>query len=193
MSPYRWSKNPCDLPRSPQVDRLLKKHISYLEMGSISVALLGPGARFSKVPIINGPGKLPPFTLKIEVFNSFVSNVIKLSVNETKWSSLLARTRALILYISIWIFDFGPEKLPGLSRNGPLNPTSSPGLFPQKMEKPWGRGCPEPLFSKVQISNMLESSLPADVLWGSFIRKRNDCVTNEPQRTSAGRLARKLL
>ena len=45
--------------------------------------------------------------------------MIKLSVNETKWSSFLARTRALILYISIWIFDFGPEKLPGLSRNGP--------------------------------------------------------------------------
>ena len=46
--------------------------------------------------------------------------MIKLSVKETKWSSLLARTRALILYISIWICDFGPEKLPGLSRNGPL-------------------------------------------------------------------------
>ena len=45
--------------------------------------------------------------------------MIKLSVNETKWSSLLARTRALILYISIWIFDFGPVKLPGPSRNGP--------------------------------------------------------------------------
>ena len=28
---------------------------------------LGPGARFSKVPIINGPGMLSPFTLKIEV------------------------------------------------------------------------------------------------------------------------------
>ena len=27
----------------------------------------GAGARFSKVPIINGPGKLSPFTLKIEV------------------------------------------------------------------------------------------------------------------------------
>ena len=26
-----------------------------------------PGARFSKVPIINGPGKLSPFTLNIEV------------------------------------------------------------------------------------------------------------------------------
>ena len=45
--------------------------------------------------------------------------MIKLSVKETKWSSLLARTRALIFYISIWIFDFGPVKLPGLSRNGP--------------------------------------------------------------------------
>ena len=30
-------------------------------------ALLGPGACFSKVPIINGPGKLSPFSLKIEV------------------------------------------------------------------------------------------------------------------------------
>ena len=26
-----------------------------------------PGVRFSKVPMINGPGKLSPFTLKIEV------------------------------------------------------------------------------------------------------------------------------
>ena len=34
-------------------------------------------------------------------FNSFASNMIKLSVNETEWSSLLARTRALILYLSI--------------------------------------------------------------------------------------------
>ena len=52
-------------------------------------------------------------------FNSFASNMIKLWVNETKWSSLLARILALILYISMSIFDVGPEKLPGLSRNGP--------------------------------------------------------------------------
>ena len=45
--------------------------------------------------------------------------MIKLSVKETKWSSLLARAYALILYISISIFGFGPEKLPGRSRNGP--------------------------------------------------------------------------
>ena len=70
---------------------------------------------------------------------------MKLSVNEIKLSSLLARNldllqvdilasgaslfwdffeslarnRALILYISFRIFDFGPEKSPGLSRNGP--------------------------------------------------------------------------
>ena len=57
--------------------------------------------------------------------------MIKLSVNETKWSSLLARTRALILYISIWIFDFGPVKLPGLLRNGPQGRQflKSPGNF----------------------------------------------------------------
>ena len=35
------------------------------------------------------------------VFDSFASNIIKLAVNETKWSTLLARTSALVLYISI--------------------------------------------------------------------------------------------
>ena len=52
-------------------------------------------------------------------FNSFASNMIQLSANETKWSILLARTRALILFTSIWIYDFGPEKLSGLWRNAP--------------------------------------------------------------------------
>jgi len=32
-----------------------------------NLVVVAPGARFSKVPIINGPGKLSPFTLKIEV------------------------------------------------------------------------------------------------------------------------------
>ena len=42
--------------------------------------------------------------------------------------------------------------------------------------------------------NQSGRSLPADVLWGSFVTHsflpwgRNECVTNEPQRTSAGRL-----
>ena len=33
----------------------------------IYILYIGPGARFSKVPIINRPGKLSPFTLKIKV------------------------------------------------------------------------------------------------------------------------------
>ena len=53
-------------------------------------------------------------------FSIFASSMIKLSVNETERSSLLVRTRALILYISIWKFDFGPETLPWPSRNEPL-------------------------------------------------------------------------
>ena len=58
---------------------------------------------------------------------------------------------------------------------------------------------------------MLKCSLPGDVLWGSFVthsflphgrllmtayiyvHQSNECVTNEPQRTSAGRLAKMLL
>ena len=57
-------------------------------------------------------------------FNSFASNMIKPSVNETKWSSLitLGRTCALILYIldlNIWS---RARKIPGLSRKGPPGP-----------------------------------------------------------------------
>ena len=67
--------------KSSKVDILL--HFSFFHP---------PGARFSKVRIIY---------MQDRGFNTFASNMIKLSVNETKWSSLPARTRALILYISI--------------------------------------------------------------------------------------------
>ena len=62
--------------------------------------------------------------------------MIKLSVGETKWSSFLARTGALILYISIWIFDFGHEKLPGLSRNGPQDSASTTAVV-EVTWSPW--------------------------------------------------------
>ena len=64
-------------------------------------------------PIINGPVKLLLFTWKMEVLIVWFSYMIKLPVNETKWSILLARTRALILFIWISIFDFGPKKVIG--------------------------------------------------------------------------------
>ena len=39
-----------------------------------------------------------------------------------------------------------------------------------------------------QINSIPRSSLPEDVRWGSFVTHSFLCVTNEPQRTSAGRL-----
>ena len=61
-----------------------------------------PGASFSKVPIFNGPREAVVVYMQDRSFNSFASNMIKLSVNETKWSILLARTSALFL-----LFRFG--------------------------------------------------------------------------------------
>ena len=59
-----------------------------------------------------------------------------------------------------------------------------------------GNPCRKIHSKTVTVSFIL--SLPADVLWGSFVTHsfllhgrpwgRNECVTNEPQRTSAGRL-----
>ena len=67
----------------------------------LTTSALCPGARFSKVPIINEPLKAFVVYMQDRSFSSFASNLIKPSVNETKWSILLARTRALILFISI--------------------------------------------------------------------------------------------
>ena len=61
----------------------------------------GPGARFSKVPIVNGPRNLLSFIFKIEVLIVLCreKNLIKLSGNDSKKKkvSLFARTGAFIL------------------------------------------------------------------------------------------------
>ena len=56
-------------PISPNLDHSNRFLIDYvLQNFAFTYAYVAtPGARFSKVPIINGPGKLSPFTLKIEV------------------------------------------------------------------------------------------------------------------------------
>ena len=38
------------------------------------------------------------------------------------WFVSYCRTHDFILLILIWIFDFGPKRLPGLSRDGPQHP-----------------------------------------------------------------------
>ena len=81
--------------------------------------------------------------------------MIKLPVNKTKWSSLLTRTGALILYISIWIFDFGPEKLPGLSRNGPQAATSrSRTSFATRNSSPHYSS----IFTSISVSPVLDTT-----------------------------------
>ena len=58
--------------------------------------------------------------------------MIRLSVNETKWSSFLARNRALILFISIWIFlgyfylFSGPKSYWAFGETGPWTSNRSP-------------------------------------------------------------------
>ena len=59
------------------------------------------------------------FCFPLRSFKSFENCTIKLSVRETKWTSLEVRTNPTFLETLISKYDFGPVKLPGLSRNGP--------------------------------------------------------------------------
>ena len=48
---------------------------------------------------------------------------MKLSINEAKLTGLWARNCAAIKQVLILKFAFGPEKLPEISKNGPLDRT----------------------------------------------------------------------
>ena len=64
-----------------------------------------------------------------EIISSFHLSVQKLS--EAKLTGLWARNFATIQQVLIWIFDYGPEKLPALRETGPKGPfLESPGNFP---------------------------------------------------------------
>ena len=75
--------------------------ISVKLLGKYVIIINAPWTRFSKVQIINGPGRLLLFTFKIEVSIVLQINMIKLFVNKTKRTGLSARSRAFILYILI--------------------------------------------------------------------------------------------
>ena len=59
--------------------------------------------------------------IKDQSFNNFENDTMKLSVNEAKLTGLWARNFTTIQLLLISKFAFRPEKLPGLSRNGPLH------------------------------------------------------------------------
>ena len=61
------------------------------------------------------------FSIKDGSFKSFENGTVTLSAKETKWTSFEVRTHcSTFLGTLISKYDFGPVKLPGLSRNGPL-------------------------------------------------------------------------
>ena len=57
------------------------------------------GARFSKVPIINGPGKLSPFTLKIEV--SIVLHLTRQNCQLMKQNAVVCQPGPELLFFKI--------------------------------------------------------------------------------------------
>ena len=97
---------------------VFRSYVSKKEWAGTGYRIVKPGAEawgpFLESPVV--------FYRQDRGFNSFACNMIKLSVNETKWSILLARTRALILFISIW---FRTRKVIETLEKRPLAPSSS--------------------------------------------------------------------
>ena len=65
-------------------------------------------------------------------FKRFENCIVKLSAKETKWTSLEVRTHPTFRENLISKYDFGPVKLPGVSRNGPQEPE----LVPPQVNEP---------------------------------------------------------
>ena len=66
------------------------------------------------------PNEKKPLAPRVDSsFKRFENCTVKLSAKETKWTSLEVKTLPTFLENFISKYDFGPVKLPGLSRNGP--------------------------------------------------------------------------
>ena len=82
------------------------------------------GTCSSKLPVITGPVKLFCFPLQMGVSigqKKLYSKQVKLLAKETEWALLEVRTHPTFLEILISKSDTGPVKLPGFSRNRPLD------------------------------------------------------------------------
>ena len=76
-------------------------------------------------PFLEAPGNYRTrqavlFFIKDGSFKSFEDGAVKLSANETKWTSLEVIRHPTFLETLISKYNFRPVKLTGLSRNGPL-------------------------------------------------------------------------
>ena len=75
-------------------------------------------------PFLDAPGNYRAryavlFSILGGSFKSFENGTVKLSAKEIKWNLLEVRRHPNFLKTYIWKYDFGPVKLPGLSRNRP--------------------------------------------------------------------------
>ena len=76
---------------------------------------------------------------------NFASTMIKLSANETKWSSLLARIRALILMCRVEYLISGPKNYRDFRETGPWAPVGcnvavvSSRIVLPLLQPPWHR------------------------------------------------------
>ena len=88
----------------------------------------GPGACFSNVPVTFLARKavcVCCVSVQDQSFNNFENNTMKLSVDEAKLTSMWVRNCAAFQQVLILKFSLGPEKFPGLPRNGPPVPNES--------------------------------------------------------------------
>ena len=109
VPPYPWS------PLNSGSDKLSHKHIQ------ISVTLgvfLESSGNFSD-PESCFVFVVFAFSKAKQSFNNAENNKMKLSVDGAKLTGLRARTVLTIQLVWTLKFAFGPEKFPGLSRNGP--------------------------------------------------------------------------
>ena len=78
-------------------------------------------------------------------FNSLASTMIELSANETKWSSLVARIRALILMCRVEYLISGPKNYRDFRETGPWAPVGcnvavvSSRIVLPLLQPPWHR------------------------------------------------------
>ena len=102
---------------------VVKREYSALVLSWCVAVTIFWGPFLESLDNFSGPKSAFVFTVFAwdQSFNNFENDTMKLSVNEAKLTGLWARNFTTIQLLLISKFAFGPEKLPGRSRNGPLH------------------------------------------------------------------------
>ena len=94
--------------------------IQMIARGQVAAGISDPWGPFLEAPGNYRARSAALLSIPDRNFKSFENYTVKLSTKETKRTSLEVRTHSTFLEIFISKYGFGPVKLPGLSRNGPL-------------------------------------------------------------------------